>query len=145
MALIVGTNTWATVAEADGYLTLNMSAEEWFALPVTSSPGKTSRESVMVTAFNEIASSSLVSVDKSSTDINVKNAQCEMALFLVKYYDEVYGRRAAIASGLSSFDYSERSEQFNSRDGGGSPVLPGNVLGMLIDYSDQNTTVEIQA
>lgn len=144
MALEVGTNSWITVAEADSYLELNMSASDWFDLVATGKKGSITKESVLVTAFNEINASPLVSVDTDSTDTRVKSAQAEMALFILKHYDELFGRRAAIASGLSSFDYSERSEEFNARDGGGSPSLPGNVLGLLNEYSQANTTVELQ-
>lgn len=144
MALTVGINTWITVVEADAYLQYNMSAEEWFDLVVVGAKGTMTKESILVTAFNEIIASPLVAVDADNTDDRVKAAQSEMALFLLKFYDEMYGRRATIASGLSSFSYSERSEDFNSRDGGGSPSLPGNVLGLLNEYSQANTTVDLQ-
>lgn len=144
MALTVGINTWITVVEADAYLQYNMSAEEWFDLVVVGAKGTMTKESILVTAFNEIIASPLVAVDADNTDDRVKAAQSEMALFLLKFYDEMYGRRASIASGLSSFSYSERSEDFNSRDGGGSPSLPGNVLGLLNEYSQANTTVDLQ-
>lgn len=144
MALVVGTNSWITVAEADAYLQYNMGAEDWFKLVVTGEKGSITKESVLVTAFNEITASPLVSVAANSTDARVKNAQAEMTLFLLKYYDELYGRRASIASGLSSFSYSERREDFNMRDGGGSPTLPSNVLGLLNDYQQSNLTVDLQ-
>lgn len=144
MALSVGTNSWITVDEADDYLADKMNASDWFDIVVTGKKGSVTKESILITAFNEIKASPLVDVDTLSTDERVKSAQAEMALFLLQFYDELFGRRAAIASGLSSFIYSEREENFNSRDGGGSPGLPSNVLGFLNDYSQANTTVDLQ-
>lgn len=143
MALTVGTNSWATVAQADAYLENNMGAEDWFALAPSGAKGSASKENVLVTAYTEIMSSPLVTVPVDSTDSGVISAQAEMALYLLNFRDEMYGRRASIATGLSEFTYSERKETFNSRDGGGSPTLPGNVLGLLIAYSSANTTVEL--
>lgn len=143
MALTVGTNSWITITEADEYLQHDMSAGEWFELVTTGKKGSNTKENVLVTAFKEISASPLVDIPKDSTDVNVKYAQAEMALYLLKFYDEIYSRRASIASGLSSFKYSEREERFDTSEGGGSTTLPSNVLGLLNEYVQSNTTVEL--
>jgi len=144
MALLVGTNSWTTVVEADDYLQNRMSSEQWFLLPVTGLPGTGSKENLLVTAYYEIQASPIVDISANSTDLNVKHAQIEMSMFLLKYYDSISDGRAAIASGISSFRYSERSESYNTRDGGGAISLPANVTGLLNDYIQSNTTVQLK-
>lgn len=144
MALVVGSNSWETVAEADDYLENKMNASEWFELSTVGARGAVSKESVLITAYNEILASPLVNISKDSSDNNVKNAQSEMALFILQYYDELMDRRASIASGLSSFSASKIHEAYSSLEGGGSPTLPSNVIGLLFDYNTANTTVELE-
>jgi len=144
MALLVGTNSWVTISEANDYLQHNIDAEEWFDLVAEGAKGAQSRENLLVTAYNEIQASPIISIDANSTDVNVKHAQVEMALFLLNNYDTIKSGRAAIASGLSAFTYSERSESYNVRDGGGASSLPSNVIGYLNTYIQTNTTVELQ-
>jgi len=144
MALLVGTNSWITVAQADDYLQHNMNAEAWFDLVAVGAKGSQSRENILITAFNEINSSPIVNIGVDSTDQNVMNAQAEMALFLLSNYDTIYSGRAIVASGISSFTYSEREEQYDTSEGGGVTSLPANVIGFLNAYVQSNTTVELQ-
>ncbi len=136
MALAVGTNSWATIAEADTLLTDRIDAEAWFALSDTGSPGERSKESLLVTAFSWLLGSSQLSLSVSLSDSNVINAQIEAAWFLQEYYQEIADRRAAIASGVLVLTMSKRREELSINNLG----IPDFILGMLSEYQNSNVT-----
>lgn len=137
MSLVVGQNSWVTVAEADIYLGDKIKAIEWFNLSeLPSNPGEVAKESLLITAFYWLSGSPELSISPTLTDSNVKNAQIEAAWFLYNYYDEYDARRAAIFSGLKSFQYSKRSEDLVVDQIG----IPDYIIGMLRDYGIKNTT-----
>ena len=130
MALTVGQNSWASVAEADAYLGDRIGAADWFSLPVSPvAPGENAKESMLVSAFYWLSNS--YSLPATLTNINVKNAQIEGALFLLDNYAEYEARRAAIASGVTDFRISKRAETFDPN----SFSIPSNIDDMLSDYS----------
>ena len=51
MALNVGQNSWCTVPEADTYLTEKIESEVWFELSSVGTPGQTSKQSLLISAF----------------------------------------------------------------------------------------------
>lgn len=104
MALTVGTNSWISLASADSYFSDRISTTDWDAL------SDTDKEKYLVTAFRWIYYDSAFSVPLSSTENAVQYGQCEAALFLVQYYEEMRKREALAAGGVKSFDYGERSE-----------------------------------
>lgn len=141
MALVVGTNSWASVAEADALLTDRIDAETWFALAdVGAAPGERSKEALLVSAFHWLSGSPQLSISSSVTDANVKNAQIEAAWFLQEYYEEMKDRRAALATGVETLRMSRRTERLNIRNLG----IPGYILGMLGSYQVSNTTVTLR-
>ena len=135
MALTIGTNSWASVAEGDTFLADKIDAEKWFVLSETAAAGARSKESLLVSAFHWLSGSTQLSIPSSCADLNVKNAQIEAAWFLHEYYPELKDRRAAIATGLKSIRMSRRWE------GLGTPSVPDYILGLLSDYQTSNTTV----
>lgn len=139
MAFVVGTDSWVTVVETDTYLTYRMGVEEWFALPVNADPGVISRESILGSAFHELLNCPAVTLTKSSTNDNVKNAQMEMALFLIEHFDELQDRRAAIATGLNIFWLGRRYEKLEKYTTG----IPSYILDMLSDYTNINVFVDM--
>jgi hypothetical protein len=134
MAIVVGTNSWVTIVEADAYLTDRIEAEDWFTLSDSAGPGEVSKTSLLVTSFNWLIGSAMLEIAKSSTDDNVKNAQIEAALHLQKHYTELDDRRANIASGLKAFKFSERSETLDWKTLG----IPIHILGFLRAYQQSN-------
>lgn len=139
MAIVVGTDTWVTVDEADAYLTYRMGAGDWFALLKEGNPGNNSKESVLGTAFRELLNCPTLNLVVSSSGDAIKNAQCEMALFLTEHYDEFNDRRAAIATGLNSFSMSKRREDLRTYFVG----VPEYIVSMLSAYSEVNTFVDL--
>ena len=140
MSLVVGQNSWATVAEADTYLGNKIKVTEWFALNTApANPGEEAKESLLSSAYQWLISSPELNIVASTTDANVKNAQIEAAWFLHLYYDELDARRAALFSGVTDFELSERSESLNINNLG----IPNYIMGMLRDYGIRNTTADL--
>lgn len=105
MSIVVGTNSWVTLTEAETYFSTRISTTQWDAL------SDADKESYLITAYNWIYYDSAFEVPASSSETAVKNGQCEAALFLVKYYDEHEKRDALIASGVEKFKYGKREEE----------------------------------
>ncbi len=141
MAFVVGVDSWVTVAEADTYLTYRMGSDEWFDLIAEAVPGAVSKETVLGSACKELINCPSITLSISTTNDAVKNAQIEMALFLVEHYDEFNDRRAAIATGLDSFYLGRRREDLRTFFVG----VPEYILSMLSDYSNTNQFVEISS
>jgi hypothetical protein len=140
MSLVVGTNSWASVAEADTYLTDRINTTEWFQTAPTGSPGEVSKESLLVSAFYWLTGSPELELSATLTDTSVKNAQTEAAFFLLEHYDELNERRAAMYTGVDSWKLSKKSENYDINQ----LQIPSYILGMLRDYAIMNTTVDLK-
>lgn len=132
MALTVGVNSWATIAEADAYLQYKIGAANWFTLPDTAANAGDSKENYLISAFYFLTNYPGITIDAGNTTEVVKTAQIETALFLLKYGEEYNCREAMQAGGVESFKYSKTEEDFNSK----GPTLPNSIIGPLLpDYS----------
>lgn len=140
MAVVVGTNSWVTIAEADAYLTARAGAKEWFALnEAPAAPGEDSKETFLVTAFNWLLFDGGFGLSSSLTDDYVKTAQIEAALFLLKYRISFEDRAAKIAGGVKRFKNSKWEEEL------GIVQKPQSVLSPLEKggYSASNDIVQL--
>ena len=135
MALIVGQNSWCTVPEADTYLTEKIESEVWFELSSVGTPGQTSKQSLLISAFYWLYLAPGLNLSLTLTDVNVLNAQIEAALFLMEHYTELNERRGAIHSGLTAFTLSQKEERLKKVQ----INIPDYIMGMLRDYSIVNT------
>ncbi len=133
MALVVGQNSWASVAEANTYLTDRIYAEDWFNLDSSGDPGMVTKESLLVSSFNWLLGNLSFSLSSALTDDNVKNAQIEGTLFLLNHYVELDERRAAKASGVTEFKISQRMEKLD-----GDIVVPSIISDLLSSYRQGN-------
>lgn len=131
MALVVGTNSWATVVEADNYLTDKVGATAWFELVETGEPGGESKESYLVTAFHWLSGSPNLEIGPTVVDDDVKNAQAEAAFYLLNYGDERFDREHMASSGVVEFEYSKRMEKLDIN----KIQIPPYIMGMLRQYS----------
>lgn len=134
MALVVGTNSWVSVAEADTYLADTPGATDWFDLvdEVGLKKGEESKASYLILSFRTLTThTDLIGLSPSITDDNVKYAQIEFALYLLRYREDLEQRGLLIDSGVKEFDVGEWREIFFER--GGS--VPSRVLSLLNDYS----------
>lgn len=74
MALVVGTNSWVSVAEATAYLDDSFNAGDWYTSGVD-------QDGALVRAFREL--SAFYSLPATAAQA-MKDAQCEQALFLIQ-------------------------------------------------------------
>ena len=132
MSLTVGSNSYVTVAQANTYLQDRMGTLAWFALEETGAPGVTSKEVLLVTAYNWLLGSPTLDLPAVSSETLLMNAQIESALYLLTYYSGIDSRRAKRAQGVESFKLGDRSETFVE---GSQSEIPSNILGMLMEYS----------
>lgn len=133
MSLVVGTNSYASVAEADAYLSDRIGSSAWFALPESSvTPGAETKEAYLVSAYNWLIGSPILDVPATGDDPNLKAGQIESALYLLENYDTMKIRRAIQAQGVSAYTLSKKSETF--KDNGKGSEIPDYILGILKSY-----------
>ena len=105
MALIVGTNSWGSLAEAELYFGDRIDTEGWTALPDDATKSK-----FLVSAFRWIYNDPMFDVPVDSEESSVKEGQFEAVLFLVNYSKEYEKRAALISMGVEKFQYSKWTE-----------------------------------
>jgi len=94
MAIIVGTNSWVTLAEANSYFAERYAVNvSWDALD------DPSKEAALITAYKQLTQSNLYSFPTTSTQI-MKDMQCEQAIFLVIQGDALDRRIGLQAQGV---------------------------------------------
>ena len=134
MALGVGQNSWTTIQEANDYLTDRIGAEAWFELSDSEDPGVSSKTSFLVSAYQWLIGSPQLDLSAGLADANIKKAQIEAALFLLDHYSALNERRAALATGVTEFKLSRKSEKLDINN----LTIPVHIMGFLGTYSSQN-------
>ncbi len=123
MSLVVGVNSWVTIAEADAYFLYKYGASVgWAALD------NATKESLLISGYRWIMSDPSVTISATSTAQNVKDAQCEAAWYIYKYWGGHEKRLALQAQGVKEFNISKFSEEFTGEGG-----LPKSVSDLLED------------
>lgn len=133
MALVVGSNSWVSVAEADTYLEDTPGATDWFNLidEPGSKKGEEAKSSFLVLAFRTLSTHpDLSGISASVSDDDVKDAQIEMALYLLRYREDLVQRGILQDAGVKQFEIGEWREEFF--ESGGS--LPSHILSLLSGY-----------
>jgi hypothetical protein len=121
MGLILHTNSWVTIAEADTYLNDKCNASAWSTC--------TQKESFLVTAFRTIYSHPGISIEKTSTNERVKWAQIEMAYWLLQHDKDNDIREALQVMGVTSAKADDTQETYNCKF-----LLPPVVENLIIDF-----------
>lgn len=124
MSLVVGTNSWVTLVEANAYMNDKWDASDWSGLT------DLQKESLLISAYRRIRS--VFSIAASNTDENVKYAQIELAWYIYEYWDDHERRAALYAQGVREFKISRFSETLVGTQ------LPQHVLDLLDDYNTKN-------
>jgi hypothetical protein len=119
MGLVVGTNSWVTLTEANTYFSNKWNAGVWAGLT------NTQKEQLLISAYNAIQACSDFSISPTSAAAKVKQAQCEMAWFIYKFEEESEHRQALYAQGVRQFSISSFSESLEESG------LPANVKNLL--------------
>jgi hypothetical protein len=123
MSLLVGVNSWVTTAEADAYLGDKWGVgAEWTGLTTTE------KEQALVTSYRWIQGLRQYNISPSSTNENVKNAQIELAYYIVENYTQHKKRTALYAQGVRDFSISKWKEKLEKAG------LPSEVEGLLKDF-----------
>lgn len=108
MSIVVGTNSWITLADADIYFSTRINSDTWDALT------DENKNKYLITAYNWIYYDSAFNVPASSTETAVKYGQCEAALYLITYSSDMSKHDAMIASGITRFKYGKREEDLGT-------------------------------
>ncbi len=92
--ITVGTNSWITEAEADAFFTTRFGADAYWL-------SGTDKEGAIITAYNWLMGCPQFSLAASATAAQaVKDAQCEMVLFLVIHQPDIDLRVGLQAQGV---------------------------------------------
>ncbi len=102
MPLVIGTNTWISVSDADGYFTYKYNADAW------STFSNSTKEKLLVSAYRWI--NSLYAISIATVTQKLKDAQCETAWYLYKFQPEHEKRAALYNQGVTSFEIIDFSE-----------------------------------
>lgn len=121
MALTVGTNSWATVAEADTYFDNRWMASGWASISTAN------KETLLISAYRWIQAQSLFSISPGATADIIKQAQFEAAWYLYNYSPDHEDRRALYEQGVRDFKISEFEEELEGA------VFPRFISDMLED------------
>lgn len=120
--IIVGVNSWLTIAQADAYFEAKYGAAAWATLSLLV------RTQLLITACRWLRQQASLSIALSDTSQVVKDAQCEAAWFLYSYQASYEKRRALYSSGVKSFRVLDWSESL------GEVTFPPFLSDMLTDY-----------
>lgn len=92
--IIVGTNSWVTEAEADTYFATRFGAGDYWL-------SGTDKDGAIITAYGWLMGCGRFALAASLTAAQaVKDAQCEMALFLVQHQPDIDLRMGLQAQGV---------------------------------------------
>lgn len=119
--LIVDTNSWVTLAEANSYLDEVYGASAWIGL------SDDVKKRCLISAYRWI--NRLTNYSISIATVKVKYAQIELAWYIYQYNDTHKKHEALVAQGVKDFDLSKFSESLSSKTG-----LPKSVEDLLDDY-----------
>ena len=120
--IIVGTNSWCTIAFADTYFLEKWGASAWATLT------NNEKTQLLIHAYRWINQQASLSIPASSTEEIVKQAQCEIAWYVYNYNAEHEKRRALSTQGVNSFRIGAFSENLSG------VKFPEWVIDMLEDY-----------
>lgn len=98
MSITVGTNSWATVAEADTYFTGRFGVSTLWSGLVTAS-----KEAALITSYKNLMNSGLFSLPVEGSTL-LKEAQCEQSLFLINHQTDMDVRLGLMAQGVVKAD-----------------------------------------
>lgn len=121
MGIIVGTNSWVTLAEADSYMDGKFDNDGWTSL------SSSNREKALITAFYWILDCGRYNVSASTVSDKLDRAQIELAWYVARFYADHQKHAALNAQGVQSFSISKWAETLKDAK------MPAVVDGLLED------------
>jgi len=127
--LAAGTNTWATGQEAEDYFATRFGVgTNWSALT------DANKIAALISAYRQLVN--LDDYDFPSTiDQEMKDAQCEMALFLIIHQADMDARMGLQAQGVTQAGIVQESYD---KDAAGRLAVPAIVRNMLSEYESES-------
>ncbi len=117
---------WITLAEAETYMATRLGASEHWHTGA-------SKEAALQTAYNQLVACGLFSFPETVVAA-MKNAQCEMALFLLIHQKDMDVRKGLQAQGVTQAGVVQ--ESYDASKAGGMSIPP-IVSAMLDDYATE--------
>lgn len=124
ITLTAGQNTWCTLEYADAYFEERWNSESW-ALKE-----EEDRKKLLAHAYKLINQQSDIAIAADETEDIVKQAQCELAWYILNYWNEHEKRKALANMGVTEFKVSKFSEKLTKIQ------IPEDIKDMLSDYVD---------
>lgn len=121
-AITVGTNSWVTLAEAEAYFRTRLGSSGYWN-------GTANKVAALVTAFKQLLRCGMFNIAATDTAQAIKDAQCEMALFLLIHQEDMDSRAGLQAQGVTKAGIVQ--EEYS----GNALMVPANVLGLLQDLN----------
>jgi hypothetical protein len=121
--LIVGSNSWCTIAQADAYMDEIYDRSAWATL------SNEQKSRLLISAFRWINQQTDFSIPATSSAAKVLQAQYEAAWFIYKFFEAYEKRRALSAGGVSNYRILDFSETLNGVE------FPIFIKEMLIDFA----------
>lgn len=134
MSLVVGENSWCTIAEADEILKYKLGSEEWYELSdETSTPGEESKELFLRNSYDLLLNKVGYAMSPTITDAKVKKAQALFAFIIFdgSFLDE--SQLNLLSAGVSGMTLSKWRVSYFESWSGDFP-LPYAVANLLSDY-----------
>ena len=97
MSLTVGTNTWATLVEAETYMLLRLNANAVWDDDLA----EEEKDKALATAYRQFNADNRFALPETA-DQNMKDGQCEQALFLLFNQGDVDSRSGIQSMGVTS-------------------------------------------
>jgi hypothetical protein len=126
--LIIGTNSWLTVAEADAYMDVRFGSWEFWT-------DDTNKEAALITAYKKIVQSGFFDSLPDTANENLKDAQCEMALYLIMEGGDLLRRAGLQAQGVVQAGIPKETYDPEAR---GKLSFPPEVMALLKEYTNQD-------
>ena len=123
--LSVGTNSWISVEEADDYMDSRYGSWEFWN-------DETNKEAALVTSYKTIVDSGFFDNLPAVATQGMKDAQCELALFLVAEGGDILRRKGLQAQGVVGAGVAKETYDPDAR---GKLSFPPEVLALLKEYT----------
>lgn len=97
--IAVGTNSWISDEDAESYFDDRLNADVWTELTDPSDDYHASKKRALITAYKQL-NSGIFSGLPGTVSQNMKDAQCEQALFLLQHGSDADARKGIQAQGV---------------------------------------------